>query len=419
MPDLDFAGLREQLEREVRQPEFALIRVRRARRTAWRAATGAAVALVVVLAGAVSVSAYVRHGPGPVAPIGTPTVQPSQPPSVSTPTPVPSESAPAPAPVDVSAMTAAPSGTLFALVQRCKSDCLAQATYVNVLLRGGNLGATWTAVRGVPTSSESWSLLAASDSTLWLVGDGQVAGSSDGGHTWQSWGVGSNSGRRAFAGLAGGTAWIAGNGVVAVATGGGRPVNTPAQPPGAGIIDGLAVLGPNRAAVLVGSGNNQDSWFLTTDRGAHWTAQADPCANTPYAGSMWNTMAGAPDGSLWAVCAGGGGMGQQRKQLVTSIDGGRTWSSRGDLESAGYATSVFPFSATVGWRTGGRADLYRTTDGSHWTKVAITGDAAGGGTSFFTALGPSSGVYVEVGIVYSTVDGGQTWQQHPLPSIQN
>jgi photosystem II stability/assembly factor-like uncharacterized protein len=63
--------------------------------------------------------------------------------------------------------------------------------------------------------------------------------------------------------------------------------------------------------------------------------------------------------------------------------------------------------------------LYRTTDGSHWTKVAITGDAAGGGTSFFTALGPSSGVYVEVGIVYSTVDGGQTWQQHPLPSIQN
>jgi hypothetical protein len=56
-------------------------------------------------------------------------------------------------------------------------------------------------------------------------------------------------------------------------------------------------------------------------------------------------------------------------------------------------------------------------DASHWTTVAITGDAAGGGTSFFTALGPSSGVYVQMGAVYSTVDGGQTWQKHPLPSI--
>ena len=52
MPEPDFAGLREQLEREVRQPEFALIRARRVRRTAWWAATGAVVALVVTLVGA-------------------------------------------------------------------------------------------------------------------------------------------------------------------------------------------------------------------------------------------------------------------------------------------------------------------------------------------------------------------------------
>ena len=110
-------------------------------------------------------------------------------------------------------------------------------------------------------------------------------------------------------------------------------------------------------------------------------------------------------------------MGQQRKQLVTSTDDGRTWRSGGDLESAGYATVVFPFSATVAWRTGGRADLYRTTDASHWTLVAVTGDAAGGGSSFFTALGPDTGVYVQEGAVYSTVDGGRTWQQHSLPSV--
>ena len=416
MPEPDFVGLREQLEREVRQPEFALIRARRVRRTAWWAATGAVVALVVTLAGAGSATAYRRHASGPVAPIGTPTVQPSPPPSAPTPTTLPSDTAPVPEPAYVAGMTAAPSGTLFARVRRCMSDCLAQATYIDVLLRGSNLGAAWTTVGNLPAGLAEGRLLAASDSALWLVGDGQVAGSADGGHTWQSWSFAIGGGT--FSGLAEGSAWIAGNGVVAVATGGGRPANTPAQPPGAAIIDGLAVLGPDRAAVLIGAGNGDGaSWFLTSDRGTHWTAQADPCAKTPYAGSFSNAMAAAPDGSLWAVCAGQPGMGNQPKQLVTSIDGGRSWNSRGDLESVGYATSVYPFSGTVAWRTGGRADLYHTTDATHWTTVAITGDAAGGGTSFFTALGPSSGFYVHEGAVYSTVNGGQTWQRHPLPSI--
>src|SRR5262245_23970796 len=421
MPEPDFSGLREQLEREVRQPEFALIRTRRARRTAWWAATCAAVTLVVVLAGAVTATAHLRHPRDRIAPIGTPTVQPSPPPpSGVPPTTPPSVTAGVPEPAYVAAMTAAPSGTLFARVRRCISNCLTQGTYLDVLVRGSNLGAAWTTVGNLPAGLAEGRLLAASDSELWLVGDGHVAGSSDGGHTWQSWSFGTSGGTGSgtFGGLAGSTAWIAGNGVVAVAAGGGRPANTPAQPPGAAIIDGLTVLGPDRAAVLIGTGNGDGaSWFLTSDGGAHWAVLADPCANTPYTGSFTNTMAAAPDGSLWAVCAGQGGAGSQPKQLVTSADGGRNWRSRGDLESSGYATSVYPFSATVAWRTGGRADLYRTTDATHWTTVAITGDAAGGGSSFFTALGPSSGVYIQEDAVYSTVDGGQTWQKHPPPSI--
>lgn len=411
MPELDVAGLREQSEQETRQSEFALIRSRRARRTALWAAAGAVVTLVVVLAGAVSATGYLPHRSGPV---GTPTVAPSSPPPAApSPTPAPSDATPVPAPVSLTSMAAAPSGTLFATAQRCVSNCLAQATFVDVLLRGSNLGAAWTTIGDLPAGVGPGRLLAASDTALWLVGDGKVAGSTDGGRTWQTWSFTGDG--KPFSDTAGGTAWIARNGVVTVAAGGGKPMATPTEPPGANIL-GLAVFGPDRAAVLTASGDGPASWFVTADRGAHWTAQIDPCASTPYPGSLWNTMAGAPDGSMWAVCARQPGTGQQPKQLVTSTDGGRTWRSRGDLESAGYATTVFPFSATVAWRTGGRADLYRTTDASHWNTVAVTGDAAGGGNPFFTALGPSTGIYVQNGAVYSTLDGGRTWQQHPLPS---
>jgi hypothetical protein len=415
VPELDFVGLREKLERDTRQPEFAFIRSRRARRTARWAAVGAVVTLVVVLAGAVSATEYLRHGPSPVAPVGTQTVQPSSPaPTAPSPTPTPSDTTPVPAPANLTSMAAAPSGTLFATAQRCVSNCLAQGTYVDVLLRGTNLGAAWTTVGDLPTGVGPGRLLAASDTAVWLVGNGQVAGSTDGGRTWQSWSLSGDG--SPFSAIAGGTAWIARNGAVAVAAGGGKPATTPAQPPGANILS-LAAFGPDHAAVLTGSGNGPAAWFVTADRGAHWTAQTDPCANTPHPASSSNTMAAAPDGSLWAVCAGQPGAGQQPKQLTTSIDGGRTWRSQGDLESSGYATTVFPFSATLAWRTGGRADLYRTTDASHWSMVAVTGDAAGGRDPFFTALGPSTGVYVQNDAIYATTDGGRTWQQHPLPSI--
>jgi hypothetical protein len=410
VPELDFAGLREQLERETRQPGFGVIRARRVWRTARWAVGGAVVTLVAVLAGAAGATGYLRHGPGPVTPIGTPTVSTSPTPAAS---PSPSSSPLPPAPVAVTAMAAAPSGELFAAARRCVSDCLAAATYVDVLLHGGDLGAApWTVVGDLPAGMGTVRLLAAGGTRLWLVGDGEIAGSTDGGHTWQRWSLAGSGGP--YAGLAGGTAWIARDGAVAVAVGGGRPAPTATQPPGAAHISGLAALGADRAAVLTGEGPG--AWYVTTDRGAHWSPLADPCAGTRYPGSLWSTVAGAPDGTLWAVCASPPATGQQPKQLVTSVDGGRTWLVRGDLESAGYGTSVYPYSATVAWRTGGRADLYRTADAAHWTAVAVTGDAAGGGDSFFTALGSDSGVYVQDGAVYSTVDGGRTWQRHPLPA---
>jgi hypothetical protein len=403
VPELDFSGLRERLERETRQPDFATIRARRARRTGRWAAVGAVVTLVVVLAGGVSAGVYLRHtAPPAVGPTGTPAPGPSTPDPMSTPV--------------VRSAGFAPSGTLFVFAQLCESDCSGEnSAMVTRLYASGDLGANWSALGAAFADPGNGTILAAGDTQLWTADNVAVQGSGDGGRTWHAWTMGgNNAGVPGYAGIAGGTLWLAQNGVVAVATGGGVPALTASQPPSADVLDGLAALGADSAAVLTGEG--QATWYKTVDRGAHWNALDDPCAGTPYPRSPSATMSRAPDGSLWVVCAAQPGAGQQAKQLVTSADGGRTWQVRGALESAGYGTRVVPFSAVDAWRTGPRADLYRTTDGSRWTSVAVMGDAAGGGDSHFAAFDPETAVYFQDGSVYATRDGGHSWQRHALPS---
>ncbi|GAA5194717.1 hypothetical protein GCM10023322_59810 [Rugosimonospora acidiphila] len=421
MPEPDFAGLRDRLEEEVRQPSFVTIRARRRRRTAWT--VGAALtALVVVLGGTVSAAALLSPARTPVTgPQGTPSPAVSPTPSAPA-TPPTAASAPAgspPAvvppgsPAAVTAMTAAPSGVLFAATNGCLSGCSAAGAHTGAaVLRSRDLGRNWTTV-GYPDGPAGTILLAASDAQLWLIGDAAVNSSTDGGRTWRSAMLGGgDAGDGDYAEMAGGTAWIARGSSVAVATGGGQPVATGAQPPG-GTIDALAALGADNAAVL--TGDSPATWYLTGDRGGHWSAMDDPCAGTAYPHSPFETLSAAPGGSVWGTCAAPPASGRQLKQLVVSADGGRTWKSRGALEPDGYGTHLMPVSSTVAWRTGPRADLYRTTDAAHWTRVAVTGDAAGGADPMFVAIDGRTGVYVEQGTLYATEDGGQSWRQRPLP----
>src|SRR5262249_34822562 len=135
---------------------------------------------------------------------------------------------------------------------------------------------------------------------------------------------------------------------------------------------------------------------------------------TAWPDGRWSTLAVAPDGAMWAVCASEPGAGQQPKELTVSTDGGKTWVSRGRLESGGYGLDVYPFSATMAWRTGARAELYRTTDGTHWQAVAQNPSGAYAG---FVAIDADSAAYVDYGpadqpeahVLYVTRDGGRTW----------
>ncbi|HEX3722033.1 MAG TPA: sialidase family protein [Nitrolancea sp.] len=75
---------------------------------------------------------------------------------------------------------------------------------------------------------------------------------------------------------------------------------------------------------IAGGTTSQATFYLTDDRGKHWTQRADPCGtsklgeNDAYQSSM------APDGTLAVLCVSKSG-GPDSPFMMTSTDGGRTF----------------------------------------------------------------------------------------------
>jgi photosystem II stability/assembly factor-like uncharacterized protein len=410
---LDFDGLRQRLEAAARPPAFAEIRVRRATRTRRRVVAAAAVATALVLAVSIGTTAALRGLGAPVEPAQTST----PPPAPTSPGPTLSIEASAPPPY-VMALVPSPSGRLFAIIDHCVTGCQGNDSQHEVgLYVTSDLGAGWEKIGPAP-NSDSTQLFVADDTHLWVVTDAVVNGSSDGGHTWQQWPLGLGDATDLHGAVAAGVAWFSKGLDVWRATAGGKPTRA-----GAISADGLAIwqltpLDGRRAYALVERPDGAPAiWRKTTDGGAHWADVPDPCTGTRYPGSPFSTLAAAPDGSLWVVCAVEPGAGSMLKDLVVSTDSGKTWVKRGELEASGYGNKVFPFSATTAWRTGGRADVLRTTDGTHWTDLT---NLESEGAQAFAALDATSAVYVselEDGPpVFATHDGGATWTRYELPS---
>jgi hypothetical protein len=417
-----FATLRERLESGARPPAFDEIRVRRARRTRRISIAATALATVFILGVATAAETGLRGAHRqPQVPIGG---TPSATASVSGTTPTteasPSSTEQAPQQPGIAGLAAAPSGVLFALSDRCVASCSNTPHYEYTLLRSGDLSAHWSNV-GVVTGGPAGGqprLIVADQTHLWLTAGGAVAGSIDGGHTWRwsNLGASADAGGHDVTGAASGpTAWFAwGNGVW-IATNGGAPVRTAAAPAGIEIRRMLAI-DATRVYALVDNDTATATWYTTVDRGEHWTAVADPCAGSRFPGSSFSSMSAARDGALWVVCASEPGAGEMPKDLVISTSGSTGWTSRGQLESNGYGIELWPFSATTAWRTGGRADIFRTTDGRHWTDLV---DLEGNGPAAFVAIDAQTAVYAYGAPypsmrIFLTRDGGATWTWHTL-----
>ena len=407
MPDTILEEIRARYEREAVQPPFATLVERRRRRT-HRQVLVAGLAVVACLSTAALVARPGGHG-RPAGPAATSTLAPSTDPSVA-PSTGPSIDSGAPQP-SIGSLAFGASGDLYALRSSCDAPCASDGTgpHTATVLRSTDRGTTWTSVGSThPFYSGVANLVLLGSTDMWIIQGGLAATESrNGGRTWHDWPYvqgGSN-----FDALppqaAGGTVWFVVGPNIRTARAGQEPIAHTAS--GMESIVSMAAVDADHAEIVAVDNNNDAHWLATSDRGAHWQDMPNPCPT-----SRLPSVSAGPSGKLWAICSDGPVGGTQVKSLRTSTDGGDTWSATLTLPQEGELQNVYPF-ADGAWRTGDRSDIYHTTDGVHWTDVAPTGGPGGPGA--FAAGSGLVAAYEADGKVYTTTNGGRTWQEVTAP----
>jgi photosystem II stability/assembly factor-like uncharacterized protein len=196
----------------------------------------------------------------------------------------------------------------------------------------------------------------------------------------------------------------------------------PEQPPGE-VRD--VVRAGDHAYVLAQVSDAHSALAVSTDAGKTWRQHPLPAQACGFA--LGRPLAVAPDGTLYVVCAGGAGAGNEPKRLYRSTDGGGSWHDVGALETYGYADSMDAPTPTLLWRYGARAPVYASTDAGHSWQAQLSnkiGDAAGPSVQAFAAAGnralafafdtqprPDNGWSINE---YLTTDAGRTWRTLPF-----
>lgn len=302
-----------------------------------------------------------------------------------------------------------------------------QVTYL-IMARTTDGGATWTYLEHSPVggsttaAGDRWGIHFDSSQDGWLYGPSTYV-THDGGNTWTQTDLLSQT--VAMAG-SGSSAWAAVQSNCAqplcplrleVSTDGQRwsaPSNQP------------AIVGPEaqivRLSVLYGfvlswqRGPSAGSLSVTHDGGTTWQTVTQPC-------TFDDRMAARSDGTVWVVCGGEPGAGQQRKQIMMSADGGAHWTALADPPSSGYVGQLALSSAATAWLATTRGPLYETHDGGRtWSATAgVVGDQVGGAGSGAIDVSFSDanhGWAATSDQIFRTTDGGQHWMSVPAMALE-
>ena len=162
--------------------------------------------------------------------------------------------------------------------------------------------------------------------------------------------------------------------------------------------------------------------WRTTDAGASWRRIPDPCYQPSEAIDL--AALASPGGStLFELCAGNPGAGQEMKQLLESTDGGTAARpvAAGPLEGLVAGLAAPSPSLLVLAASSGAGFLDRSADGgAHWKVTTL--DDGGVGLSGLSFVSPSVGVVVDghptaepwPDRLLMTRDGGLTWSVVPV-----
>jgi len=255
-------------------------------------------------------------------------------------------------------------------------------------------GLTWNAYTGLPSSSiYVTSASSPTTSTCWVAGPGpedqpEVAESVDGGQTWTlqtpaDWAsAGWSWWPNAIDCVSETVCWLAGmtansiqTPVVAETTDGTNwttfsnlPTITQYDPNGTYLLNAISCTSP--LACVAGGGLNEGDGeaqvISTTDGGATWTLSTDPTlqgVQQIFGLSCLPTVTGLPTCTAAADALAAAG-----PVVISSSDGGATWSGMETLDNTGWMSSISCPDASHCWGAGAG------------TSVALVGTADGGGS---------------------------------------
>jgi photosystem II stability/assembly factor-like uncharacterized protein len=256
----------------------------------------------------------------------------------------------------------------------------------------------------------------------WLYGPGLYA-THDGGAHWRRISLGGNI----MASLGGGVVAMAASSGTAYAVispdpFNGAPEELYSSPVGTNAWARVGTMTGGPGASLAVSG--KAAWFGTgsslwaTADGMHWRKYPFSCP----AGLGLEGIAAASSSQVAFLCARGQGTYHTVKEVLRSVNGGRTEYLTGQAPLAGdvYGFAVPPYRATVitiAVVTPGLSYLYRSANGGKtWAEIAVSGTSGGVSLSSLSYLSPTAGWVVAgqpgfpgPGRLLRTSDAGRTW----------
>jgi len=156
--------------------------------------------------------------------------------------------------------------------------------------------------------------------------------------------------------------------------------------------------------------------IATHDGGQTWGALADPDSSVDWSQRLY--FRSATQG--WLIAAGEPAAAAQMKEVYGTNDGGHTWTKlawtgqpNGTLPLGGYVgPMVFP-TAQEGWIASARGGLLHSADGGKAWNAATVSDRGFLDVRFAS---PKDGWALSLGSLWTTLDGGTSWQRLPLPT---